>query len=130
MVIGAGARWFDGVSDALTAEALAVREGLELAVELGLERVELEIDCQGLAALLKEPSSTRSCIGGLCFDIAELSKSFSGFRIKWVPRDSNVVAHFCAATVSATDRCYFWLDSIPAWLAELAAKDCNHDMNQ
>jgi hypothetical protein len=49
---------------------------MELAVELGMDRVILEIDCQGLANLLKDPTSMRSSIGDLCFDITELGKSF------------------------------------------------------
>ena len=122
-MVGAAARWFDGVPDAITAEALAAREGLELALELGTDRVVLEVDCQGLARLLREPSASRSSIGGLCFDIIELGKSFSDFRIEWVRRGANSVAHVC-------DRSYFWIDSIPDWLAELAVMDCNHDLNE
>ena len=38
-VSGAAARWFDDVESALSAEALAAREGLELASELGLNKV-------------------------------------------------------------------------------------------
>jgi hypothetical protein len=40
------ARWLDDVPDALTAEAMAAKEGLELAVENGYyDRVLLEVDC-------------------------------------------------------------------------------------
>jgi len=48
-VIGGAARWFDDVSDAMTAEALAAKEGLELAAELGLNKILLEVDCQALS---------------------------------------------------------------------------------
>jgi len=46
-VLAAAARWFEDVPDVLTAEALAAKEGLELAAELGYNRVILECDCQG-----------------------------------------------------------------------------------
>ena len=52
-----------------TAEAMAAKEGLELAVENGYDRVLLEVDCRGLQTLLKDRSSVRSAIEGLCFDI-------------------------------------------------------------
>ena len=39
VVLVAAARWLDDVPDALTAEALATKEGLELAAELGYQRV-------------------------------------------------------------------------------------------
>lgn len=80
-VKAAAARWFDDVPDALTAEALAAKEGLELAVENGYDKVVLEVDCSGLKMLLSSDDATRSSIGGLCFDITELSRSFSSFRV-------------------------------------------------
>lgn len=43
----ATARWLDDVLDALTAEAMVAKEGLELAVENGYDRVLLEVDCRG-----------------------------------------------------------------------------------
>jgi hypothetical protein len=82
LVRSAAARWFDGVPDALTAEALVVKEGLELALEIGYDCVILEVDCQGLKTLLEDPSSMRSSIGGLCFDITELDRSFVNFRFE------------------------------------------------
>jgi hypothetical protein len=39
LIIGGCARWFDDVHDALTAEAIAEKEGVELAAKLGLEKV-------------------------------------------------------------------------------------------
>jgi hypothetical protein len=80
--------------DALIAEAMAAKEGLELAVENGYDRVILEVDCRGLQTLLEDAyaSSVRSVIGGLYFDIIGLGRSFVDFRIKWVCREANSVA--------------------------------------
>lgn len=124
-VCSGAARWLDDVPDALTAEALAVKEGLELAAEIGCERVVLEVDCKNLKTLLDDPSGVRSSIGGLCFDITELGKNFNDFIISWVGREANSVAHYCACTVTATERSCFWLDEVPGWLTDLAAADCN-----
>jgi len=105
---GAEARWLDDVPDALTAEAMAAKEGVELALERGLDKCILEVDSQGLAKLLVDPSSTRSYIGGLYFDIAELGKNFSEFSVHWVGREANSVAHICASTFSTTERSFFF----------------------
>ena len=129
LVVGGSARWFEDVPDVLTAEAMAAREGLELAVELGLDRVMLEVDCQELSKLLLSQHASTSHIGGLCFDILELGKVFSEFKIRWIQRDANSVANLCASMVSATDRCHFWIDNAPGWLVDLAAADCNLAMN-
>jgi hypothetical protein len=59
----------------------------------------------------------RSSIGGICFDISELGRSFVEFKITWVSRDANSVAHCCARLVSATKRVLFWLDYGPVHLA-------------
>jgi hypothetical protein len=48
----------------------------------------------------------------------ELGRSFIVFRLVWVGRDANSVAHNCACMVSATDRSHFWLDAIPEWLLD------------
>jgi len=120
----AAARWFDDVPDALTAVALAAKEGLELAAELGLNKILLEVDCQALSNFLQGPQPFTSSIGGLCFDILELGKSFASFSNRWIRRDANSVAHACASLVSAAERAFFWIDCIPNWLVMLAASDC------
>ena len=135
VVLVAAARWLDDVPDALTAEALATKEGLELAAELGYQRVILESDCQSLRSLLRDPSSRRSVIGGPCFDITELGREFDEFRVEWVCRGAKSVAHVCATRATALDRISFWVESVPEWLRDLAvrdlaAKDCNPASDQ
>lgn len=68
-VLAGAARWFDHVPNVLTAEAMAAKEGLELAMENGYDRVILEVDCNSLVTLLADADGMRSAIGGLCFDI-------------------------------------------------------------
>jgi hypothetical protein len=53
----------------LTAEALVAKEGLELAVENGYDRVVLEIDYRGLKTLLDDRACMRSSVRGICSDI-------------------------------------------------------------
>jgi ribonuclease HI len=43
LVIAGGARWFDHVLDALTAEAMAAKEGLELSMEMAVRRYSLKL---------------------------------------------------------------------------------------
>lgn len=76
MVIGAAGRWFDNVNDPQTAEALAAKEGIELAMELGVDRLILEVDCLELDNMLLGSSSVRSSIGSLCFDIRDRQEFF------------------------------------------------------
>ncbi|KAF8670744.1 hypothetical protein HU200_050409 [Digitaria exilis] len=75
------ARWFKLVLDVLMAEALAAKEGLELAVEYGLQNVILEVNCSALKTVLESVEGMRLPIGGLCFDITELGRSFDCFKV-------------------------------------------------
>lgn len=80
--------------------------------------------------MLKDLASLRSSIGGLCFDVLELGRSFSEFVVNWVRREANTVAHVCAATVSACEHSFFWLDLVLDWLTSLGAIDCTRDINE
>jgi hypothetical protein len=57
LVRPAAARWFDDVPDVLTAEATAAKEGIDLAVYNGYDRVILEVDCRGLKTMLEDRTS-------------------------------------------------------------------------
>lgn len=76
LVLAAATRWLGSVPDVLTAEAMAAKEGLELAVECGLDKAALEVDCSELETVLESSDAMRSSIGCLCFDIAEIGRSF------------------------------------------------------
>lgn len=73
----------------------------------GCEKVILEVDSSSLKTLLESTDCTRSSISGLCSDISELGRSFIEFRVVWVGRVANSVAHCCASMVSPTDRSRF-----------------------
>ncbi|RLM87720.1 hypothetical protein C2845_PM04G12950 [Panicum miliaceum] len=103
VVLAAATRWLGSVKDVLTAEAMAAKEGLELAVECGVDKAVLEVDCSELTKVLESSDGVRTSIGGLCFDITELSRSFSEFKLYWVRRDANSVACDCACVGSDTE---------------------------
>lgn len=124
VVQAAAARWMERVPDALTAEALAAKEALELAMEVGCDRVILEVNCAELKVILEDSEGFKSCIAGICFDITELARSFVDFKVEWVPREANSVAHCCSSLVSSAERSMFWFDDIPDWLEGLVSIDC------
>jgi hypothetical protein len=109
---------------------MAAKEGLELSMEMGCEKVLLETDCSALKPLLENSDGMRSFIGGICFNISELGKSLIEFRVAWVSRDANSVAHCCARMVSPTEHALFWLNYILEWLVGLAAADCTAFIDQ
>jgi ribonuclease HI len=75
-VLIAQAKWLGHVGDALITEALAARDGLELAREMGCERVILEMDNSTLVSALSTPTADRSQLAGLVHDVKELGSVF------------------------------------------------------
>ena len=49
--------------------------------ECGYDKVILEVDYSGVKTILEASEGMRSSIGGICFDITELGKSFVDFTI-------------------------------------------------
>jgi ribonuclease HI len=111
------------------AEAVAAREGLELAAQLGLTKVILESDSAVLVAALTSEIADRSIIVGLCQDIQELRMVFSSFKVHFVCRQANFLADRCVKEVSSESPFKVWLNCLPNWLEEAAALDCNPVLN-
>ena len=59
---------------------MAAKEGLELALENGYDKVILEVHCSALKSMVDNRKGLRSSIGGICFDITELGRSFCLFQ--------------------------------------------------
>ena len=78
-----------------------------MAAEIGCDQVVLEVDSQTLQRFLSEGLGRQSAVGGLCFDITELGKSFRGFEVRWVCREANSVADHCTSLVLETERAFF-----------------------
>ena len=124
-VRAAAARFYPCVSDALMAEALAVRDGLILAAEQEATRVVLETDNATVATLVRSDDGFRSVIAGVWHEIRELSLSFASFICTHVNQEGNEAAHLCARRPSASSPVMSWVGDLPNWLMEVANKDCN-----
>jgi hypothetical protein len=98
--------------DVLTAEAMAVRDGLLLAHQGGFDAVILESDNLESVSLWHE--------------IRELSRVFNSFSISFVTRDINEAAHHCAKLLlSMSSQECVWTETSPTTLVGIAFSDCN-----
>jgi ribonuclease HI len=121
----AAAKNYAHIPDALTAEALAARDGILLALSGGFDKVILELDNLTLVNFLRSVASERSKIAGLWHEISELSKSFSSFKISFVKREGNEAAQHCAKLLPLSIPECVWTEAFPASLLEKAISDCN-----
>ncbi|KAL8549210.1 hypothetical protein ACS0TY_008164 [Phlomoides rotata] len=83
--------------DVNVAEAYAAYRGLQLAKEMGLTQVILETDSQRLYYAVANPKTNFSVFGELVDEIIALCKGFVIFRISWIRRIGNSVAHSLAS---------------------------------
>ncbi|KAH7850286.1 hypothetical protein Vadar_030442 [Vaccinium darrowii] len=87
------------IMEPMIIEALAARESLLFAQELGLQRMILEGDYQQVAKLIQRKEDWYSNIGVLISDINRLRQSVSELEVSLVTRSDNSVAHCVAKNV-------------------------------
>ena len=94
--MGAWSKPFDGVTDPLIAEALALREGVIFAQLQGFSHVVMEVDCLEVVNLWSSRNKARSVVAPILDEIGEIASCFISFSVKHVPRDCNSSADLCA----------------------------------
>jgi ribonuclease HI len=126
-LLRAQAIWYGNVSNCLTMEALAVRDGVRLAADLGLSRVEVETDAKEVVSLWKDRSNGRSEVAAILHEIEELSSTMDFFKLDFIGRMANEGAHLCAKQASSSRRRCLWLNYIPTFLVQCLHNDCKPD---
>jgi ribonuclease HI len=105
-------------------EALACRDGVQFAREQGVQRVQLETDCQVMANLWVQGGNQRSHVAPIIKEIIDLSSGFDEFTLMYASRSCNRVAHVLAKEVTDVDRLGEW-QSNPTCIDHLLTEDCN-----
>jgi ribonuclease HI len=124
-ILWAAAKCHYHIPDALTAEALAARDGLLLAHSGGFHKVILEVDNLALVNLLQSVAGERSQIVGLWHETSEISKVFSSISFSFVRRKGNSAAHQCAKLLPLSILECVWSEGFPALLVGIEENDCN-----
>jgi hypothetical protein len=122
----------DKCSDAEEAEACAIREGLNLAVEYNLKPNAIESDCANAVATANSHKVVASRCWGIYRDIERLKILSPGCNVTKVVRSCNSVAHELAKLARVSGDSYVWLPPIPGNVLALCVKDLctNHAMNE
>nr|XP_051230109.1 uncharacterized protein LOC127348034 [Lolium perenne] len=80
---------YEGLTDPLTAEALAMRDGVIFARLRGFTRVVLEVDCLETVNLWNTRHGARSAVTPILSEIGELSSVFISFVVKHLEEPIN-----------------------------------------
>ena len=106
------------------AEALAAREAIQFALEVGLTEVELEGDSLIICDALKDKELCFASYGNTVDDALVLARGLQCISISHVKREGNKAAHLLArhATSLSCD-CLVWLEDVPAFLESVIQAD-------
>ena len=86
-LLAASVKSYNHIPDALTAEAMAARDGLIFARMQGCVKVHLELDNLNL---LQSYTGERSYVASLWQEIQELSRSFASFKSSFLYREGKM----------------------------------------
>ena len=121
----AGGTWICSAANALNMEAMALRDGVLLALQGNFSKVLMETDSVTLMKFWREDKDGRSDIGPLLLEVRERSKIFSEFDLRLVNREANSAAHLCAHEVYSRKQRCLWLVTTPSFLLPCIEQDCN-----
>jgi hypothetical protein len=105
--VAAWCKPYNGVTDPLIAETLALRDGVIFAKLRGFTRVVMESDCLEAINLWNSRLVSRSVVAPILLEIEGLVFSFNSFVIQFVSRTANVPAYLCKVCL-----CIGWNESL------------------
>jgi hypothetical protein len=114
--LGACSKPYDGISNSLIAETLALRDGVIFAKLRGFPKVVMETDCLEVVNLWNTRHESRSIVAPLLQEIGGLVLSFSSFSVQHVMRSANHSAHLCAKLACTLMVTSSWIDYTPDFL--------------
>jgi ribonuclease HI len=114
--LGAWSKPYEGITDPLVAEALALRDGVLFAKLRGYPKVVMETDCLEIVNLWNSRHGSRASVAPILLEIGELVTCFTSFIIQHVLRSANISAHLCAKHASTLLVTSSWLDCTPDFL--------------
>ena len=100
--IAAAARFIEHVQDAPMAEAMALKEGLLLAQQIGCNRLMIQSDCLEVVETMKQDGISATAILNRYDECSQLWQDYVSISIEHCNREANKVAHEVARLVMAS----------------------------
>jgi ribonuclease HI len=124
LIIAALCKRFPYVCSVADAEALAAREAIQFALDVGLSEVEVEGDSLIICAALKDSEPSFASYGNIVEDTLVLARGLQRAFISHVKREGNKAAHLLARhAISLSCDCLIWLEDTPAFLESVIIED-------
>ena len=91
-----------------TAEILACRKAVQLAIQRGIQKLHLETDSQGVARMIGEEGRNLSPVGQMIEEVKNMIRTREEFKLTWVRRSANGAAHILAKLGVNSRTSVFW----------------------
>ncbi|KQK16265.2 hypothetical protein BRADI_1g27874v3 [Brachypodium distachyon] len=119
----------ENVADAPTAEAIALRDGLLLAGQVGCNRLEINSDCMEVVQTMLDGGKSIGPAAVIYEECSFLVRGFGFVSLNHCPRESNLVAHTLARQAVDSQR-VVWLEDPPNFISSLLVNDVSVFINQ
>jgi ribonuclease HI len=120
--IAASSRGIPFVSDASTAEAYALRDGLILAGQMGCNRIEVNSDCMEVIEVMQNGGSSLGPAAAIYEECSFLCRNFVEVCFYHCPREANEAADTLARRAEGS-MSIVWQDDPPDFLFSVLATD-------
>ncbi|KAM1383005.1 hypothetical protein ACFX2F_035399 [Malus domestica] len=115
---------FDDVSFPLISEAMAVRVGLQWAIDRGYHSFIIETDSLQIVQALRDPTLNLSIIGQVAEDCKALLNTITEANITHIRCNANIAAHRLAKVGLSLMQSCEWFGSPPSILNDILVEDC------
>lgn len=119
-VIGICTRVHPFIQSPRVAEALAIRDGIQLGISLRIKHVIIESDAEAIIQVCSNPSVPPSDIATIVHDCVHLMSSFISCRFTFIKRNGNRAAHECASKARSIGMSGLWTTFLPPWGSSLS----------
>ena len=104
-------------------EASAAKVAVNLALDLGLQEVDIEGDSLKIITALQQASPCYTSYGHLIQDTNTLAQNLISYQFMHVKRDGNSVAHSLAKRARLCEPLEIWMESVPPDLHSILFSD-------
>lgn len=115
--------YFPHITDPEMVEILACKHMIQLAGELDVHKIHVELDSKAVVQMLLQQSKNLSAAGLWVEEIKSTLSEFSEFRVSWVKRSVNVAVHKLARVGAGDERCQVWREVAPDCILGVISDD-------
>jgi hypothetical protein len=122
-VVAMAQKYMNQILDAVTGEALALREGLSLAQSMGISKLIVQSDCLEVVETMKNGGFSAGAAAAVYDECTSWWLEFADISIEHCPREANQPAHILARNALSCKIDNVWNSDPPLFLVQSLVND-------